>query len=120
MPTSYTTSWDLTQRSRWVATSQRYVRGPLAYAFVRARGGPELVRLSATEAPDTIGSMLDKNAHLDFTCPNCQHEWRERLDDVRRRPVRCPECDLELETAHFDRDMRDVERRLRDFGKRRS
>ena len=70
-----------------------------------------------TKAPDTIGSMLDKSAHLDFTCPNCQHEWRERLDDVRRRPVRCPECDLELETAHFDRDMRDVERRLRDFGR---
>jgi peptide subunit release factor 1 (eRF1) len=64
--------------------------------------------------------MLDSNARIELTCPNaeCGNKWSVRLGEMRRGPITCPECGLEMDTTEFDKGMADVEKKLKQFGRR--
>ena len=64
--------------------------------------------------------MLDNNAKIDLTCPNpdCGHKWSVTLGELRKGPTTCPECGFELDTTEFAKGMNDVEKKLKQFGRR--
>jgi hypothetical protein len=45
--------------------------------------------------------VFDQNARIELTCPNCGGKWDETLGDLRAGPVRCPGCNLEIDTREF-------------------
>ena len=40
------------------------------------------------------------------------------LGELRKGPTTCPECGLELDTTEFAKGMDDVEKNLKQFGRR--
>lgn len=62
--------------------------------------------------------VFDSNAKIELTCPNCGGKWDEKLGDLRAGPVRCPGCDLEIDTREFTKGMSGGEQTLKRFGRR--
>jgi hypothetical protein len=62
--------------------------------------------------------VFDPNAKIELTCPNCGGKWDEKLGDLRAGPVRCPGCDLEIDTREFTEGMSGAEQTLKRFGRR--
>lgn len=56
-------------------------------------------------------SGFDNSAPIEMTCPECGHRWTIRFGDLRTgESLRCPECDLELDTSELKRGLDEAER----------
>lgn len=62
-------------------------------------------------------NVFDQNAKIELTCPSCGGRWEEKLGVLRAGPVRCPGCELEIDTREFAKGMTSAEQKLKRFGR---
>jgi len=63
--------------------------------------------------------MLNKDAKIDITCPNCKHSFSISVRQLQSGEIiDCPNCPLKLDTSEAQKSLAKIEKDLKDFGKR--
>lgn len=61
--------------------------------------------------------LLNQNAKLDLKCPNCGHKFKKTIGGMQS-DFHCPDCGTTFKTNQIAKDMKAVEKTLKDFARK--
>ena len=63
-------------------------------------------------------NVINENARLELKCPICDTKFTNTIREMTSQDFKCPKCGVAFDTSQFKKDMQEVEKTIKDFGRK--